>query len=300
MELIWNVLIGCIAVCVSSVFSLRQTHPWPYLPEARNPATAAPVINAPVPAMVDKSITTPATTPSANQAAPSGGHFYGQLLLKSWVTLWGQPLEYPDAGQPTSHGTKIHTATPQPAPIPTTTAPTVSPTTAPTNAPTDAPTAVTTTQTSATAQPGSGKVSGPMCEGIYPYGYRRSSSVNSGAFDICYNGTWFRESTQQCINNFGSAPGYGSMWNPSANTWQGGNGASSFGGSGSGQTAHDARNGHYYYECISDLSGGGRWIHRACALGSIFNHVTGNCGRKDAKFHDDSGWSKKVRSLASS
>ncbi|ELT87855.1 hypothetical protein CAPTEDRAFT_194524 [Capitella teleta] len=122
---------------------------------------------------------------------------------------------------------------------------------------------------------------------------RRPNKCPNGCSNCCPHDT----DTWNCSarvggNNFGSAPGYGSVWNPSANTWQGGNGASLFGGSGSGtpagQTAHDARNGHYYYECISDLSGGGRWIHRACALGSIFNHVTGNCGRKDAKFHDDS------------
>ncbi|ELU05567.1 hypothetical protein CAPTEDRAFT_215522 [Capitella teleta] len=306
MELIWRILIICIAACVSSAFPPRQTYQWPHQPQAMNPETAAPVTNAPIPATVAPGTSAPATAAPVNPATatPSGGHFYGQSLVKPWVNPWGRSWAYPNAGQPWSYRTNAPSATAQPAPIPATAAPTVSPTVAPTNAPTDAPTAAPTTQTPGTAQPESGRVSGVKCEGIYPYGYRRSLSVNTDAFEICDNGiwirmncapgTWFQESTQQCTNNFGSAPGYGSVWNPSANTWQGGNGASSLGGSGSGtpagKTARDARNGHYYYECISDLSGGGRWIHRACALGSIFNHVTGNCGRKDAAFDDDSVW----------
>lgn len=52
-----------------------------------------------------------------------------------------------------------------------------------------------------------------------------------------------------------------------------------------GLTALDPNgDGHYYYQCVSNLAGGGQWIHRQCAPGTLFNYITGNCGRYDADF----------------
>ncbi|ELU05428.1 hypothetical protein CAPTEDRAFT_205482 [Capitella teleta] len=253
MELTSWILTACITISISNAFPSRQgygvpgnvwavnnpsPYQWTYQPQPMIPATAAPVTNAPITnapvtnAPVTAAPNTPAPVTSSPSGpatvAPSGGHSYGQPWL---VNPWVQPWAFP-AGQPWSYGS--NTPTVAPTPSPETPAPTSSPTVAPTAAPTDAPTVAPITQAPVTAQPGSG--SGPKCEGIYPYGYRRSISVNSDAFETCDNGfwirmncapgTWFQESTQQCTSNLGS--GFGAVWNPSANAWQNGNGISAY------------------------------------------------------------------------